>query len=303
MIASSLLSVLLVLCLFAPEQLGPTKKGDAVTGCATIAKACDSFVDNVSNPNGEFPKTLAELHSPPWGGGSYLPDGKESLRDPWGNLYMMQQRTRDDGQPYLLIATYAPDGTLISQHGTGPRAVPPHDREQPPNEGGMMSKTWLNPGTALGLLLGVCIGAGAVATWYSTRERAKEDAKVEPPPKEVPQPTPPTPEQLLKGAKEKARLGCVKISKAIDSYALSSSNPGNSDEERLPPALESLLSPVWSTSFLPDGSNSLIDPWGKKYQPQQSAREDGTAYIIVFTRAPDGTPISQFGIGAGSRVK
>jgi general secretion pathway protein G len=68
-----------------------------------------------------------------------------------------------------------------------------------------------------------------------------------------------------------------------------------------------LVQPQWgsaqSTSFLPDGKNSLLDPWGREFQFRPSARDDGTPYIIVFTQAPDGTYISQHGVGVKSRMQ
>lgn len=111
------------------------------------------------------------------------------------------------------------------------------------------------------------------------------------------------PKQLNEAKKGTAVTGCVTIAKAIDSYTLSSSNPGTSDEEKLPPSPAALANPGWSTSFLPDGTASLKDPWGKDYQFQNSQKEDGSPYIVVFTHAPDGTPISQHGAGAKSRVQ
>ena len=110
------------------------------------------------------------------------------------------------------------------------------------------------------------------------------------------------PKQLNEAKKGTAVTGAVTISKAIDSYMLSSSNPGTSDEERMPPSPQSLVNPGWSTSFLPDGQQSLLDPWGKEYQFQNANKEDGSPYIIVWTVAPDGTKISQHGAGAKSRV-
>jgi general secretion pathway protein G len=111
------------------------------------------------------------------------------------------------------------------------------------------------------------------------------------------------PKQLNEAKKGTAVTGCVTIAKAIDSYVMSPSNPGTTDQEKLPQSLEQLAVPGWSTSFLPDGHQSLIDPWGNQYQAQQSQKEDGTPYLIVFTHAPDGTPISQHGAGAKSRVQ
>jgi general secretion pathway protein G len=111
------------------------------------------------------------------------------------------------------------------------------------------------------------------------------------------------PKQLDEAKKGTAVTGCVTLDKAINSYFISSGNPGISDDDKLPSSPEQLVNPGWSTSFLPDGHQSLLDPWGKQYQFTRSQREDGTPYIIVHTNAPDGTPISQHGVGPKSRIK
>ncbi len=98
--------------------------------------------------------------------------------------------------------------------------------------------------------------------------------------------------------KSKAHLGCQSIAQAIEAYTNSAQNPGISDEERLPTAPEALVQvPFGGPSFLRNGESDLYDPWGKKYQFQMQPRNDGTVYIIVHTTAPDGTIISQHGIG------
>jgi general secretion pathway protein G len=160
---------LLVLCVWFPRQIGGSKKGDAVSGCRTLSIAIDSFTQSPSNPKGDLPRTLEELHRPPWGGASFLPEGERDLRDPWGNLYGTQPRQRSDGYTFLLVVTSAPDGTLISQFGAGPKAVPPDDRAPPPNKMEVLAAQWLNRGTALGLLLGICIAA-----WYAACAHRKK---------------------------------------------------------------------------------------------------------------------------------
>ncbi|AWM41720.1 Type II secretion system protein G precursor [Gemmata obscuriglobus] len=111
------------------------------------------------------------------------------------------------------------------------------------------------------------------------------------------------PKQMMEAKKGTAITGCATISKAVDLYSTSVSNPGTSDDERLPQNLEALANPGWSSSFLPDGERSLIDPWGNRYQAMNAVKDDGiTPYILVYTTAPDGTKISQFGAGAKSRV-
>lgn len=115
------------------------------------------------------------------------------------------------------------------------------------------------------------------------------------------------PKQLNEARKGTAVTQCATIYKAIEAYSISSGNPGTTDEERLPTQPMDLVQPNWgagqSTSFLPDGRNSLLDPWGKQYNFQQSNKEDGTPYIIVFTHAPDGVPISQHGVGVKARIQ
>jgi general secretion pathway protein G len=100
--------------------------------------------------------------------------------------------------------------------------------------------------------------------------------------------------------KSKAQLGCQSIATAIEAYQTSNSNPGVTDDERMPQDLSNLYNPppeFGGGSFLRNGQADTIDPWGKPYQFARQPRADGTMYILVHTSAPDGTPISQFGIG------
>jgi general secretion pathway protein G len=114
------------------------------------------------------------------------------------------------------------------------------------------------------------------------------------------------PKQLNEAKKGTAVTQCSTIEKAIQAYSISSANPGVSDEERLPTQPMDLVTPQWNDgaqaqSFLPDGDKSLYDPWGKMYQFNLRQRADGTPYILVYTSAPDGTPITQHGVGVKSR--
>src|SRR5262249_56051508 len=71
-----------------------------------------------------------------------------------------------------------------------------------------------------------------------------------------------------------------------------------------PDGLQQLVSPPWGgTSFLKDPQNDLVDPWGNNYQIQMITGNDGAETPVVFTRAPDGTPISNYGIGPASRMQ
>jgi len=104
--------------------------------------------------------------------------------------------------------------------------------------------------------------------------------------------------------KARAQLGCTGLSTAIEAYSNNNSNPGMTDAEKLPQSPMNLVSPPFGgQSFLRNGQNDTIDPWGKQYTFQQQTRQDGTMYILVSTTAPDGTQISQFGIGQNAQPK
>lgn len=104
--------------------------------------------------------------------------------------------------------------------------------------------------------------------------------------------------------KSKAQLGCKSIETAIEAYMISNSNPGQDEPSKMPGSIENLVQvPFGGPSFLKDGESNLFDPWGKKYQFEARTRTDGTNYILVYTTAPDQTPISQYGIGPNSQPK
>ena len=101
--------------------------------------------------------------------------------------------------------------------------------------------------------------------------------------------------------KAKAQLGCKGIAQAIEAYKNNPANTQNID----PPDLQELITPqqFGGTAFLKNGQEDLIDPWGQPYNMQPYPQGDGTTVLIVFTHSKtDGVPISQFGIGAASRV-
>lgn len=101
--------------------------------------------------------------------------------------------------------------------------------------------------------------------------------------------------------KTRAHLGAKTLSTAIDTYIANVAN-GNNDP---PSSLQDLLTPPFGgPSFLRNGSEDLKTPWnGQQYEMEQATRSDGTTYYLVWTKAPDGTEISNFGIGPQSRPK
>jgi general secretion pathway protein G len=101
--------------------------------------------------------------------------------------------------------------------------------------------------------------------------------------------------------KAKAQLGCKGISQAIESYRTAPGNPTNDD----PSSLNELVHPqqIGGTSFLKNGQDDLVDPWGQQYQMKQIQQGDGTMTILVYTHSKnDGVPISQYGVGPLARV-
>jgi hypothetical protein len=95
----------------------------------------------------------------------------------------------------------------------------------------------------------------------------------------------------------KAQLGCQGLATAIETYTEHKANT----KHELPRALSELLNPPFGVpSFLRNGEADLLDPWGKPYEMELKKRSDESDYILVYTTVPDGTPISQFGIGKNS---
>lgn len=96
-------------------------------GCRTLSTAVEAYVLNAGNPGNTDDERLPEkpqhLLTPPFGGPSFLPN-EAALLDPWGKPYRFELARRADNTPYLLILTTAPDGTHISQFGTGVNARP-----------------------------------------------------------------------------------------------------------------------------------------------------------------------------------
>lgn len=96
------------------------------------------------------------------------------------------------------------------------------------------------------------------------------------------------------GRDARAQLGCKSIETAIEAYIQHKDNPKN----EFPKAPNDLFEPPFGgPPFLRNGRADLIDPWGKPYEFERVRWSDGVEYILVKTTTPDGTPISQFGIG------
>jgi hypothetical protein len=107
----------------------------------------------------------------------------------------------------------------------------------------------------------------------------------------------------LQAQKVRAHDQCRLLERAADEYLTSPYSPGLTGKPEWEPPLDSLgrlVHPTRRPSRLPNGEADLIDPWGQPIQLQFRERSDGTHYPYFTTTAPDGTPISQFGIGEAS---
>ncbi len=99
--------------------------------------------------------------------------------------------------------------------------------------------------------------------------------------------------------KSKAQLQAKTIATALESYY---TNPSSGN--MYPESLQELITPSFGgTAFLRNGQEDLLDPWGQVFQIQATQGGDGSTTPIVFTRAPDGVAISQFGVGPLSRAQ
>ena len=102
--------------------------------------------------------------------------------------------------------------------------------------------------------------------------------------------------------KTQAQLQCKTIAEACQAYYMNAQSQGN-----YPQDLNELILPFGGTggtqSFLKDGQKDLLDPWGRQYQYNPNVQgPDGTIRVLVYCTAPDGTPISQHGVGNLSQL-
>jgi len=106
------------------RYLEDARKSRAHLGAKGLSTAIEAYTTNTANPEGALPQQPASLLQPPFGGSSFLRNGPQDLNDPWGKPYQFQLETRGDNTQYILVLTYSPDGTPISQFGIGQHAVP-----------------------------------------------------------------------------------------------------------------------------------------------------------------------------------
>jgi hypothetical protein len=91
-----------------------------------------------------------------------------------------------------------------------------------------------------------------------------------------------------------AMLHCQQLAYAANAYLNHPANP----DHKLPTSIGDLTHPPWGGPSLYKGvAEKPLDPWGGSFRMEQRQMTDGTPCVIFWTVKPDGTRISQFGIG------
>ena len=120
----TLVEILIVLALIgivaglAMSNLGEIFGGGKVKAAQTwVNSTGEAYVTSYFALVGEYPKSLADLKTPPPGTPPFIKRASD-LQDPWGKEYVYQYPgTQNPGS--FDISTTAPDGTIIGNWDTG----------------------------------------------------------------------------------------------------------------------------------------------------------------------------------------
>ena len=120
----TLVEILIVLALIgiiaglAMSNLGEIFGGGKVKAAQTwVNSTGEAYVTSYFALVGEYPKSLADLKSPPPGTTAFVKRASD-LQDPWGKEYIYQYPgTHNPGS--FDISTTAPDGTVLGNWDTG----------------------------------------------------------------------------------------------------------------------------------------------------------------------------------------
>lgn len=94
--------------------------------------------------------------------------------------------------------------------------------------------------------------------------------------------------------KSRAHLAAQSLAQACESYHI---NPGNTDGS-YPQALNQLVTPPFGgVSYVKGGQQDLMTPWNQEFIYEVKTKSDNSLYPLIYTVAPDGTKVSNFGIG------
>jgi hypothetical protein len=170
----------------------------------------------------------------------------------------------------------------------------------------MACPSWLNRGFALGAVFGVLVGGGAAVAWFTLRasqhDSVRDDQPIEIKTEEDRRrlENHPVYRFLEDGKKAKAQLVCKALANACEAYQTDPQNQNLLPPQRLTDLLDL---PDRRFAYVKGGFGAIVDPWGKEYQLELLKHSDGSVGALIKTAAPDGTPISQFGIGDAAKPK
>lgn len=88
-----------------PALVEKAKEDKARRGCQSVVFACEAYQNHPQNKTGEYPAKLAELVKPPFGGPSFLRNGKDDLIDPWGNAFQYAVEKNKKGELKVFVWT------------------------------------------------------------------------------------------------------------------------------------------------------------------------------------------------------
>lgn len=112
------LGLLVGFALLATDKGVNTRQYQSQLQCKSLAQCCEAYQMNPESGK-QYPENLRQLLVPPFGG-SFLRNGEDDLKDPWGQPYHLTFVTGPDGTKLPLVYTTTPDGTTVSQYGAGP---------------------------------------------------------------------------------------------------------------------------------------------------------------------------------------
>lgn len=97
------------------DDVEKAKAEKAELGARSLLQTCEAYYLNPQSGN-QYPAKLADLARPPFGGASFLKNGREDLIDPWGKEYKYKVVELDSGEkrPYVWSERVVGGKTLVS---------------------------------------------------------------------------------------------------------------------------------------------------------------------------------------------